>query len=68
MLRGKDAVRAYWTPGLAAEPPLLFELERVLTGVASITIEYRRRGAGRAAEVLFFNEARQVIRGVAHYG
>ncbi len=67
-LKGKDAIRRYWTRALALPPPLKFELEQVYIGVDSITIQYRRAGTGRrAAEVLFFNEQRQVVRGVAHY-
>jgi len=68
-LKGKDAIRPYWTKGLAASPPLKFELERAFAGVDSITIAYRRTGPIRqAAEVLFFDKSRRVIRGVAHYG
>jgi hypothetical protein len=67
-LKGKEAIRPYWTKGLAMPPPLKFELEQVLVGAHSITIEYRRAGtARRAAEVLFFDAERRVIRGVAHY-
>lgn len=68
-LKGKDAIRPYWTKGLAAAPPLKFELEQVFAGVDSITIAYRRTGPiPQAAEVLFFDKSRKVIRGVAHYG
>jgi len=68
-LRGKPAIRPYWEWGLAADPPLHFELDQVLTGVESITICYRRTGKwSRAAEVLFFNGQGRVVRGVAHYG
>ncbi len=67
-LTGKDAIRPYWSRGLVAAPPLKFELDRVLTGVDSITIAYRRTGKYRhAAEVLSFDESGKVIRGVAHY-
>jgi len=67
-LRGKDAVRPYWSMGLQATPPLKFELERVMVGVDSIAIEYRRASTGsQAVEVLFFNEQLRVVRGVAHY-
>jgi hypothetical protein len=67
-LRGVSAIRPYWERSLTSEPPLRFEFERVLVGVASITIEYRRHGSDtRGAEVLFFNADRKVVRGVAHY-
>jgi hypothetical protein len=67
-LKGKDKIRPYWAKGLSASPPLKFELERVFVGVDSITVEYQRIGTGsKAAEVLFFDSALKVIRGVAHY-
>lgn len=43
-LRGKDAVRPYWTAGLAAEPPIHFELIGVHHGVGAIAIHYRSIG------------------------
>jgi ketosteroid isomerase-like protein len=68
-LRGKAAIRPYWEKALAMAPPLHFEFEQVLVGVASITILYRRSvTAIRAAEVLFFDGQGRVVRGVAHYG
>jgi ketosteroid isomerase-like protein len=67
-LKGKNAVRDYWQKGLARSPSLKFELIEVLTGVNSITLYYRRHTGNTAAEVLFFNEQRQVNKGAAHYG
>ena len=67
-LKGKNAIRPYWTKALAASPPLRFELERVFSSVDSVAIAYRRAGTGRQAiEVLFFNASGKVICGVAHY-
>jgi ketosteroid isomerase-like protein len=67
-LQGKDAIRRYWSMGLNATPALRFELERVLVGMDSLTIEYRRAFTGSsAAEVLFFDQQLRVVRGVAHY-
>jgi hypothetical protein len=67
VLQGKQAITPYWQRGLAGSPPLHFELDFVTCGVASITLVYRNHRGQRATEVLFFNEQRQVIRGVAHY-
>lgn len=68
VLRGKAAVRPYWERGLAAQPPLRFELIDVLAGVRSITISYRSVGRGRVvAEVLEFDERGRVVRGAAHW-
>lgn len=66
-LKGKDAMRPYWSKGLAATPPLHFELETVLVGANSLTLLYRRASGKRAAEVLFFDNRGKVVRGVAHH-
>ena len=67
-LRGKASIRPYWEKGLAAQPPLRFELLQVLVGVDSVTIHYRSVARRIAAEVLIFNPERKVVRGMAHYG
>lgn len=67
VLRGKAAVRTYWAKGLAAQPPLRFELLDVLAGIRSITIYYRSVGRRVVAEVLEFDARREVIRGAAHW-
>jgi hypothetical protein len=67
-LRGKDSVGAYWQIGLAATPPLKFELIDVFAGVNSITLYYRRASGRLAAEVLIVNEQGKVVKGMAHYG
>ena len=66
-LKGKAAIRPYWQMGLAAIPPLKFELIKVLVGIDSITLYYRRMNGKMAAEVLIFNAQGQVIKGMAHY-
>ena len=67
VLKGKAAVRPYWEQGLAAQPPLRFELLDVLTGIRSITIYYRSVGRRVVAEVLEFNPQKEVVRGAAHW-
>ena len=65
-LKGKVAVGAYWTKALELIPELHFELVTTLLGVDSITLYYK--GArGMAAEVFYFDSARQVVRACAHY-
>ncbi len=67
-LKGKDAIRPYWQGGIAAEPPLHFELRDVLVGVDSVAIYYHSATRNRmVAEVLTFNGDMQVIRASAHY-
>ena len=66
-LKGKAAVRPYWSKGLTVEPPIRFELLNVLASVRSITIYYRSVGRSIVAEVLEFNDRREVLRGAAYY-
>ena len=68
VLRGKVAIREYWAAGLAAVPPLEFELIDVHVGVNSIGILYRSIGRRRVIEMLTFNDQREVIRGGGLYG
>lgn len=65
-LRGKPAIRAYWTKALASAPDLHFELVTVLTGVDSVTLYYRGH-RGLVAEVLHFGASGKVTRAFAHY-
>lgn len=65
-LRGKVAIRAYWTKALVQIPDLRFELQHVLVGVESVALAYRgHRGA--SVEVFWFDDAGRVVRAAAHY-
>ena len=66
-LKGKDAVRPYWQAGLEVKPPLHFELHEVLVGINSITLYYRRVYGNFAAEVMLFNDEKQVVKAIVHY-
>ena len=46
VLRGKEALRHYWTEGLRLIPDLHLTVERVHAGVSSLVIGYRNRRAG----------------------
>ena len=52
---GKDALRAYWTAGLAALPDLRFEVLEHYVGVSTIVIRYRNQSGGVVCEVLEFD-------------
>jgi ketosteroid isomerase-like protein len=55
-LKGKTAIRPYWAAGLAARPPLHFELIDVFAGVDVVAIRYHSITAGRVViERLRFN-------------
>jgi ketosteroid isomerase-like protein len=67
-LRGKDAIRPYWAQGLAARPPLRFELLDVLSGIDVVAIYYRSTTRGRVViERLKFDQQRRVIEAEALY-
>jgi ketosteroid isomerase-like protein len=69
LLKGKEAIRPYWQAGLAAKPPLKFELREVMVGVGAIAIVYRNvtRGAD-VVERIEFNEQGLGVRAEALYG
>ncbi len=47
VLRGKEAIRPYYAAGLAARPPLHFELLAAHAGVGAIAIHFRNVTYGR---------------------
>jgi RNAse (barnase) inhibitor barstar/ketosteroid isomerase-like protein len=66
-IRGKAALRAYWTEALAKTGALHFTLEDVLSGAGTITILYRNHRAERVTETLVFDGAGLVARVVVAY-
>ena len=67
-LRGKAAIRPYWTAGLAATPPIGFELLDAFAGVNTVVIHYRSVGRKLVTEILELDDERRIIRGSACYG
>lgn len=65
-LRGKAAIRDYWSRALAQRPDLHFELVHVFAGAGSVTVAYRGH-RGLSAEVFWFDAALKVYRAAAHY-
>jgi aryl-phospho-beta-D-glucosidase BglC (GH1 family) len=66
-LRGKGAIREYWTKGLAAQPPIRFELLDMFLGAHSLALRYQSVGRRVVTEVFFFNEHNQVWKAAAFY-
>ena len=62
VVRGKDALRAYWTLALQRVPDLQFELVGTYVGVSTIVINYRNQVGGLVNEVLIFRN------GLVHEG
>jgi ketosteroid isomerase-like protein len=68
ILKGKDAIRAYWKIGLERIPNLQFEIIDVLTGINALSIYYLNKATGRkTTEVFFFKEAGKVNKTYALY-
>ena len=55
IIRGKQALRDYWTEGIRALPDLHFEVAALYTGVDTLVINYRNQAGGVVSEVLTFD-------------
>lgn len=67
VLKGHDAMRAYWSKALQRRPDLKFKRKNLLVGVNSLVIYYKRHDGRRGAEHFEFGPDRKVIRSAAHY-
>jgi ketosteroid isomerase-like protein len=68
IVRGKEAVRAYWTIGLEKIPDLKFELLDVLIGINGLTIYYRNTATNKkSVEIMIFNDQLKVGKAIVHY-
>ncbi|KQY24506.1 polyketide cyclase [Cellulomonas sp. Root485] len=54
VVRGKAALRSYWTEALALVPDLHFTVERLYAGVNVLVLGYRNQAGGLVDEVLVF--------------
>jgi ketosteroid isomerase-like protein len=66
-LRGKAALRAYFTAGLETYPSLHFEPLGLFVGVNSLVLYYLSVNGRPSAEVVFLNEEGTIDRYSAHY-
>jgi hypothetical protein len=55
IIRGKTALREYWSEGLRRIPDLRFEVLGLYVGVSSLVINYRNQNGGLVNEVLIFD-------------
>ena len=55
VIRGKEALREYWSEGIRLIPDLRFEVLAVYVGVATLVINYRNQAGGAVSEVLTFD-------------
>jgi hypothetical protein len=66
VVRGKEALRAYWAEGLKRSPNLHFVVQAIYTGANAIVINYRNHNGVLVNEVLVFEGARAKL-GYATY-
>ena len=55
VVRGKEALRRYWSEGIRLIPDLRFEVLAVYVGVSTVVINYRNQAGGLVSEVLTFD-------------
>jgi hypothetical protein len=67
-VRGKAALRAYFSKGLEAYPNLRFELVDVLSGLSSVVLYYTNQVGKKIGEFMEIDGKGKVIRVVANYG
>jgi ketosteroid isomerase-like protein len=67
VVRGKDALRAYWARGLQLLPGLHFTVEDVRASIDSVVINYRNERGHAVSEVLMFRDG-LVCQGFGAYG
>lgn len=54
VVRGKDALRDYWTRALAGNPDLHFELSHVYAGADAVVVQYVDQNGRHVAETMVF--------------
>jgi len=67
IVRGREALRAYFAGALEAYPELRFEFFQVFAGVDSLVVYYRSVRGLYAAEMMALDGEGQVARVLAHY-
>jgi hypothetical protein len=55
IVRGKEALRKYWSEGIRLIPDLHFEVLALYVGISTLVINYRNQVGGLVSEVLTFD-------------
>ena len=55
VIRGKGALRTYWSEGIRLIPDLHFEVLALYVGISTLVINYRNQAGGLVCEVLTFD-------------
>jgi hypothetical protein len=66
-VKGKEALRAYFTRGLEAYPNLKFDLIDVMWGLSSVVLYYVNQKGTKTGEFMEMDSERKVVRVVANY-
>ena len=66
-VRGKAALRAYFSKGLEAYPDLKFELKDVMWGLSSVVLYYANQVGRKTGEFMEIDANGKVVRVVANY-
>jgi hypothetical protein len=66
-VRGKAALRAYFSKGLEAYPDLKFELKDVMWGLSSVVLCYANQVGRKTGEFMEIDGNGKVVRVVANY-
>jgi hypothetical protein len=66
VVRGRTALRAYWTEGIRLDPALHFEILATYVGIDTIVINFRNQNGRLANEVLTFDGALVVAGHATH--
>jgi steroid delta-isomerase-like uncharacterized protein len=67
-VRGKAALRSYFSKGLTAYPDLRFELVDVMSGLSSVVLYYTNQLGKKTGEFMEIDGEGKVVRVVANYG
>ena len=67
IVRGKEALRDYFSKGLVQYPDLTFHLHKVFLGARSVTLYYESVNDQMAAEMMELDDQRLIVRVLAHY-
>lgn len=68
VVRGHEALRAYWGPALAATPELHFTLVEAMPTIDGVTILYHNHRGQRVAETVLWDATGLVHTAIVGYG
>jgi hypothetical protein len=67
LMKGKQAVGAYWAKALERRPELKFSLQKATFGVNSIAIHFQSETGKSSIDWCFFGEDGKVTKSFAHH-